>query len=119
MIQIDRYPKGFDKCTACGQCCKRMDEAIKELKQLFKENDVSTRLVKFPYKWDETGKCEKLGEDGRCTIYNERPNVCNISWIQSKLKIGKNKFYDSVVRGCNQLMDEKNVPLEYRIKKDK
>lgn len=116
LIQIDRYPKGFDKCTACGQCCKRMDKAIPELKQLFKERNISSRLIKFPYKWNEQGVCEKLGGDGKCTIYENRPNVCNITWIQKTLKIGKNKFYDSVVQGCNKLIEETGVGEEFKIK---
>lgn len=113
-IQITRFKDGYP-CSACGACCKRIDKGIKEVKALLKERGISNHLMKFPYKWDETGKCEKLGDDGKCTVYETRPNLCRIDWITEKAKLNANTFYPILINSCNILMDEEGVDQNFRI----
>lgn len=113
-IKITKYKDPYP-CTACGQCCRRIDKGIKEVKNLLKGNKVSSSLLKFPYKWDETGKCEKLGEDGKCTVYETRPNLCRIDWIIEKAKLDKNTFYPTLMNSCNKLMEDEGVDEKYKI----
>lgn len=39
-------------------------------------------IDEFPYEYDlRTGKCEMLGDDNLCKVYNDRPDLCNIEKI--------------------------------------
>lgn len=115
MIQITRYPNGFP-CTACGMCCKKIESGIENIKKLFSLYNIPLEEIDFNYKWDKNGKCEKLGKDGKCKVYNKRPNVCNISWVTNRLKLNPNLFYPEVIKVCNNLMDENDIDEKYRIK---
>lgn len=113
-IQITRYPEGYP-CSSCGACCKRIDKSIVETRELLKRNGVSRHLMKFPYKWDETGRCENLQDDGKCGIYDKRPNICRIEWITEKAKLNKNNFYPELIKSCNKLMDDTGIEEKFRI----
>lgn len=95
------------RCSGCGECCKHINVAVENTKHL--------KELEFPYKWDESGRCDKLGEDNRCTVYNNRPLLCNIDKFIKVFKIDKDKFYDMNIKACNDLMDDNNVDLSFRI----
>lgn len=87
-----------DRCFAPGQCCKRMYLSNKEGPfTVWLDRDITEQMKdkELPFvaigeilnKWvDEFGTgreygvvlftCPKLGKDGRCTIYENRPEVC-------------------------------------------
>lgn len=114
-INLDKYPNGFG-CTACGECCKHIDKSFPITVNLLKSRGVDESLLEFPYSYDKTGRCEKLGDDNKCTVYETRPNLCRIDWIRKAINTDKNYFFDEVRKACNQLMDENNVDESYRIK---
>lgn len=115
-IKLTRYPQKYEKiCTGCGACCRRIDKALPETRELLKKQGVSKSLMKFPYKWDETGKCENLDENGKCSIYDTRPNICRVDWIIEKAKLDKNTFYPILINSCNKLMDDENIDEKFRI----
>lgn len=115
-VEINRYQNGFG-CTACGECCRHVGKNLEVMFEFLRSNGVSKRHIKFPYKLDDNGKCEKLGDDGKCTVYDKRPNICRSEWILKMSKMNVNDFYDGVVDNCNKLMDENNVDKIFRIKK--
>ena len=88
-------------CTQCGCCCRRMGEVIK-------------LGVDFPYKIKENGECEML-EDNKCKVYDSRPAICNIDELAEILGAERETFYKENIKCCNQMMDEDNIPQEYRI----
>jgi Fe-S-cluster containining protein len=96
-------------CTSCGACCRHIDRA----KELINANPE----LNFPYTWDETGKCEMLGEDNRCKVYDNRPLLCNIDEFMKFYEISKKKFYKLNINACHLLMKEEGIYKEYRIKK--
>lgn len=63
---------------------------------------------KFPFKWDKTGKCEMLGKDNLCRIYENRPLLCNVEKIAEVYKLGKKEFYNLNIKSCNSMLEEKN-----------
>lgn len=78
-------------CDICGLCCKHLEE-IPQLKE-YDSGD---------------GSCIYLGDDDRCKIYENRPDICNVK-----------KMYDLFYK---DMMDEddyiqKNIVACKEIKK--
>jgi len=90
-------------CTGCGCCCKR----VGLVKPFLTEKE-------FPYNADENGVCEKL-IDNKCSIYDNRPDVCNIYKMALKSSLPIEEYYNISVKACNDFMDNDNVPLNFRI----
>ena len=99
-------------CSGCGACCRKIDRAVKNAKELDIDVDLS-----FPYKWDEKGVCEML-EDNKCKIYEDRPLLCRIDDLQKLLedRIGKEEFYRLTAQACNSLIDEFKLDKSFKIK---
>ena len=79
-------------CNCCGQCCRRINKAVENLKTLsnnYPELDID---LEFPYSWSEDGVCSMLDENNKCKCYESRPMICNSSEIFSQLtKLGMDK----------------------------
>jgi len=96
-------------CTGCGACCRHIDNA---------KDIINTRPeFNFPYKWDKSGRCEMLGDDNMCKVYNERPLICNVDKLKAFYGISKKKFYAINIEGCHNLMKLEGIYEEYQIKK--
>jgi Fe-S-cluster containining protein len=98
-------------CTGCGCCCRRINQAVRH----FNINDKKHPLY-FPYGWDEDGVCDNLTEDNKCTIYEERPLICNIEKFGKYMELNPKEFFAQNIRACNYMMDLDNIPLQFRIK---
>lgn len=94
-------------CSGCGLCCTKIDIIGK-----LYGKDV------FPYSWDETGRCEKLTDDNKCSIYNDRPLICNVDDMFDAVyhkQMTREEFYRANADLCNKWMDENNTPIKLRI----
>ena len=69
----------------------------------------------FPYKWDKNGRCEKLSDDNMCTVYDQRPSICNIDHMIMFFDIDKEKGYEDCANACNNLMDQAGIDLSKRV----
>lgn len=98
-------------CTACGACCTRAGKILDDVGRHGPEH-----LLHFPYQVDETGRCEKLTTDNKCSVYQDRPLICNIDKFLTLFGLDKQKAYAENIKICNDWMDEDNIPQEYRIK---
>ena len=98
-------------CTMCGCCCKRVGNIVHN----FGLKEKKDNPYYFPYDYDEKGVCEKLGSDNKCTVYDSRPLLCNIDAIVEFQMVDKKKFYMQNALACNKMMDEDNVPMDFRI----
>ena len=89
-------------CTGCGLCCTKGGEAIEHLKS-----------YGFPFKAKEDGSCEKLLPDGRCGVYDNRPDVCNLSTMHEKyykqIGVSRKEFYLGNARQCLAWQSEEGV----------
>jgi Fe-S-cluster containining protein len=98
-------------CSGCGACCHRVDKGVANLGSKNTEDELY-----FPYKWDESGKCEMLTDDNKCSVYDNRPLICNIDKLLPIIDIPKDIYYEMNIAYCNAMMDEDNLPAEFRIK---
>ena len=111
IIEKDLLPVIFP-CSGCGACCHRINKAIDSLgEEAFNKNSE----LYFPYNWDNNGRCEMLTDDNKCSVYKDRPLICNIDKFLLLIDIPKKQFYDINISACNAMMDEDNIPLTFRI----
>lgn len=99
-------------CTGCGACCRRVGKIMDTIAEA---SDQNSQLY-FPYKWDETGKCEMLLPDNSCSVYENRPLICNVDKLHSLFAIPKAEYYALTIGLCNQMMDDDGLPERFRIK---
>lgn len=99
-------------CSGCGVCCKRVD-------RLAKENGIDKLSpddpLYFPYKHDETGRCENLLPDNSCAVYETRPLICNIDKTGEHLGIKKEILHYNNIKKCNTMMAEDKIDEKFRI----
>jgi hypothetical protein len=107
---MNTYQDKF-KCTGCGCCCKRIDKVLAIAETL--PEDMKEDLA-FPYSHNN-GVCEKLNEEGKCSIYNERPLICNFEESRKYFGFTDYEFNKIVVPSCNEMMEEDNVSPEFKI----
>ena len=78
-------------CNKCGLCCKLFDKV--DLPPEYQELN------------DGTGKCKYL-KDNLCTIYSERPFLCNSTLIYEKYykdKITFTEFEEIIKNECDEI----------------
>jgi len=107
MEKLDKFP-----CTGCGCCCKRIDELLIIINKL---ESPAKEIMHFPYK-HENGRCEKLGKNNECTIYENRPIVCSFEKFIDAFNLNKDKIFGMSIKSCNKMMDEDNICNKFRIK---
>ena len=102
-MDLDDFP-----CTSCGLCCKQMNVVL----NTDHDNDLLNFIVsKFPYEVSEDGVCEKLNDNNQCSVYEDRPLICNIR-IMSKLFHIPYKY---TIEACNELIDSAGLDPSYKI----
>lgn len=79
------------KCTKCGICCRNIG-GIPELVEYHKGD----------------GICIYLSEDNLCTIYQRRPDICNVEKMYAlryKDIMAKEVYEKLNMEGCHLLQD--------------
>ena len=100
-------------CTRCGECCRRVQSF---LEGSYEGHPILQELIsRFPYKTKEDGSCEMLTDDGLCSVYDQRPLVCNIKLGQHLFKMDQMAWYRWNMEGCNRMMDEVGMDESYRV----
>lgn len=82
------------KCSGCGLCCKNVAKVAESVKNI--------EELRFPYSHDN-GVCEKLNEDNTCSVYEDRPLICNVDALIDYYKLNKKSFYELNELGCKEL----------------
>lgn len=93
-------------CTCCGQCCRRINKVVENLKELSVQYPELNIDTDFPYSWSDSGVCEMLDSDNRCKCYESRPMVCDSFKVYEKIKklgIKKEDFIKASVFSCKYL----------------
>ena len=106
--------EGFP-CTSCGLCCKKVGQTIKNLS--FASPIYAKHLAKFPYKYDEDGVCEKF-VDGKCSVYDERPDICNIATMADHHNIARDIYFHIAAYACNLMINDADLDEEYLVRID-
>ena len=97
----------------CGACCTRVGANMELLKKF-----------DFPYGVKEDGKtCEKLDEKTRlCTVYLNRPEVCQIDLMYYKThfkhKQTKKEFFLNESKICNSFMNADGIDKSFRVNEE-
>ena len=63
-------------------------------------------MLAFPYNYDKNGVCEKL-VDNQCSVYDNRPDVCNVRLVWKKHLRGSMKlseWYEMNQKACKEFM---------------
>lgn len=97
-------------CSSCGLCCKNIRQTVLELNQKDQNS-----MFYFPYGWDQSGACEML-KDNKCSIYDNRPLVCNIAALQKISGFPKETFYKICAENCNSLIDNSGLSENFKVK---
>lgn len=100
-------------CQKCGRCCWTIGKLVEEARKPIKNANnyqaaLATMLRLFPYAWDDSGRCVKLGKNNKCTIYYKRPLVCNVKKLYVKLfskAVTWSKFIKMNLENCKKLRD--------------
>jgi len=100
-------------CTNCGKCCELVGEVIAN-KDLYDPLTLSL-IEKFPYKIREDGSCEML-VDGLCSVYSDRPLLCNIKAMAKLKGIPLEDYYRQAAKACNTLIEKFGLSDEYLVK---
>lgn len=77
------------ECDRCGICCKHID-SIPQLKEFDSGN----------------GRCIHLLDNNLCSIYADRPDICNVEKMYEKHfkdSISKEEYICKNMAGCNEL----------------
>ena len=64
----------------------------------------------------EDGSCEKLTEDGLCSVYEDRPIMCNVRLMSKFYEGSTEEYYDITAKICNIMIEEAGLDSKYLIK---
>ncbi len=97
------------QCTQCSSCCRRVGD-----------NLLSHQKNGFPYGVKEDGRtCEKLTDDGKCSVYENRPEMCSVEKMYEKVhsKSGKTKKEVFLMEAtiCNSFIKEDGLDEKFLI----
>lgn len=101
-------------CTQCGLCCRHIGMTL-EYGKFFQNQAVREAVESFPYKADENGVCEML-VDNKCSVYNNRPLLCDVELMASMLGVPKDEWYHSNAKACNFMIKQAGLDDSYLIK---
>ena len=96
-------------CTECGACCRRVGTTAQGL---------------LPTK--EDGETCLYLEGNLCSIYENRPDICNLSVMYDKHKLSgllpksasKRDYYKLAAKLCNVFIEEDDLDDKYKMDVD-
>lgn len=97
-------------CTKCGECCRMLQSTLKIVKEMANLSEV---LV-FPYSFVD-GHCEKLNPDNTCSVYEDRPLICDIDKLAKSIdpNFDMDEVYFHTANACNSMITaSKSIPEE-------
>ena len=106
---MDSFP-----CTQCGQCCRHVGPLLEDKDNLL--DPLRKALVdSFPYQARDDGSCEMLDKDGLCSVYDDRPMLCNIYLMAKAQNKDLTDYYLTSAQLCNKMIINAGLPAEYLI----
>lgn len=96
-------------CTKCGACCKMAKKILQG--------------YPFPYIFLPDGSCEKYDPTIGCTVYDSRPDCCNIEKgyevYNDLMPMGKDTYYDLSAINCNSFQKTLGLSESFKVKTGK
>ena len=56
-----------------------------------------------------------LGEDGLCSIYDDRPIICNTKYAPQLLNLSKSQFNKYLAESCNQIINDAGLDRKFLV----
>lgn len=108
------------ECSQCSQCCRTVGKHVLRARTqlaLKKAKDAFTRAVAtFPFKFDKSGQCENLDAEGKCKIYDQRPDICSVAGsYKYKEGLTLKQWFEINARQCNTLIRAAKMPDSYLV----
>jgi len=100
-------------CTSCGQCCRHMKNIISNSESF--PTVIKDLIDRFPYDTNPDGSCSKLNEEGLCSVYENRPIMCNVKLMGQLLHQDTTEWYRINAENCNKLINEANLDPKYLV----
>lgn len=112
------------ECSGCGTCCRRVGQSVKAARAAVAKGSKDKQTIavaRFPYKAKEDGSCSKLGEDGKCEVYETRPTVCSVeksfeAFAPKGMK--KETYYEINGKLCNQWIRKAELDDKFLVKEN-
>lgn len=102
-------------CTGCSECCKRVQSVL----ETEFDHPVMNELVRrFPYQTKGDGSCEMLTKEGKCSVYESRPLLCNVKLGAKLLRIDEMEWYRMNQLGCNSMIREAGLDESFLVSLD-
>lgn len=90
------------ECKMCGICCRNIKRYKDEIYPIFKKL-LGETIPNFDIE-DDNGVCVYLTEDNKCSIYEQRPVLCNtekmFELLGKELNIRKIELYQAQSIAC-------------------
>ena len=102
-------------CTGCSECCKRVQSV---LETEFDHLVMNELIRRFPYKTRMDGSCEMLTVEGRCSVYESRPLLCNVKLGGKLLKLDEMEWYRMNQLGCNSMIRDAGLNESFLVSLD-
>lgn len=106
-------------CTSCSACCRTVKQTVARAKKdEIPNKKLQAYVLKFPHGWDEKGACDQLKDDGTCSVYETRPEICRIDLMTEKCNdpdISIEEHYKARAGQCNALQVNFNIDKSYRV----
>ena len=102
-------------CTSCGECCKNIGKSFVKVLDLDVPLAVKDLIKRFPYEIKENGACSMLNEDNSCSVYDNRPIICNIKLAAKLFQIDEYTWFKQNADACNDLIRSANLDDRYLV----
>ena len=102
-------------CTSCGECCKNIGLGFEKTLKLDAPKAIKDLIERFPYKLDENGACSMLNDDNTCSVYDDRPIICNIKLAAKLLNVEEDIWFKQNAEACNDLIRSANLDDRYLV----
>lgn len=114
MVEHERFP-----CSGCGACCRSIGAVLEGFARNPEGHDSITRgaLMAFPYKALDDGRCDQLGEDGRCQVYETRPLICRVDLYNRQVlpALSALERWQLTATACDSLQEMHGVEARFRM----
>ena len=101
-------------CTKCGQCCRHISSILANSSNY--PTVIKDLIERFPYEVNEDGSCSKLTSDGLCSVYENRPIMCNINLMGQLLQQSQPDWHRKQADICNELIINAGLHPDYLVK---
>jgi len=100
-------------CTSCGQCCRHIKDILSNSESF--PTVVKDLIDRFPYDVNPDGSCSMLNEEGLCSVYENRPIMCNVDLMGELLHQDTTEWYRINADSCNKMINAANLDPKYLV----